>query len=355
MVPLGTARGGHRDRGGGARVRRERTADSPAGTDRPRAAGVGWRGREMVDAYRTPDERFADLPGYDFEPHYVEQDGLRMHYVDEGRETRCCSCTASRRGRTSTANDPEDRRVPRCIEPDSGGFGRTDKPTERAGARTTRHTRRSALRRELDLRDMTVVMQDWAAQWHPARASTTRPRRAARRAEHGDRRRPPTGGVAALPGVDAPHRDRDRSGPAWSASRWSSRSADDVIAAYDAPFPVPESRVGVAHVPGARRDEPDHPSAADDARHASELRALDRPALVLFGDSDPIFSRRAAEVIAELLPNAELDPPSKAPGHFLQEDRGERSAARIAAWLAGWLDEARGASHASPHPPATAA
>ena len=38
----------------------------------------------MTDAYRTPDERFADLPGYDFEPHYVEQDGLRMHYVDEG-------------------------------------------------------------------------------------------------------------------------------------------------------------------------------------------------------------------------------------------------------------------------------
>ena len=38
----------------------------------------------MTGAYRTPDERFADLPGYDFAPHYVEQDGLRMHYVDEG-------------------------------------------------------------------------------------------------------------------------------------------------------------------------------------------------------------------------------------------------------------------------------
>ena len=54
------------------------------------------------------------------------------------------------------------------------------------------------------------------------------------------------------------------------------------------------------------------------------LRSFDRPALVLFSDSDPIFSRRAAEVMAELLPNAELDPPLEGAGHFLQEDRGAR-------------------------------
>jgi pimeloyl-ACP methyl ester carboxylesterase len=54
---------------------------------------------------------------------------------------------------------------------------------------------------------------------------------------------------------------------------------------------------------------------------------------VLFSDSDPIFSRRAAEVMAELLPNAELDPPLEGAGHFLQEDRGEQVGARIAAWL----------------------
>lgn len=37
-----------------------------------------------MDVYRTPDQRFDGLPGYPFEPHYLEQDGLRMHYVDEG-------------------------------------------------------------------------------------------------------------------------------------------------------------------------------------------------------------------------------------------------------------------------------
>jgi haloalkane dehalogenase len=68
-------------------------------------------------------------------------------------------------------------------------------------------------------------------------------------------------------------------------------------------------------------------------RVRERLRELDRPALVLFGDSDPIFSRRAAELMAELLPGAELDPPLQGAGHFLQEDRGEAVAERIAAWL----------------------
>ena len=54
---------------------------------------------------------------------------------------------------------------------------------------------------------------------------------------------------------------------------------------------------------------------------------------MLFSDSDPIFTRRAAEVMAELLPNAELDPPLEGAGHFLQEDRGDAVGERIAAWL----------------------
>jgi Predicted hydrolases or acyltransferases (alpha/beta hydrolase superfamily) len=64
------------------------------------------------------------------------------------------------------------------------------------------------------------------------------------------------------------------------------------------------------------------------------LRSFDRPSLVLFSDSDPIFSRRAAEVMAELLPRAELDPPLADAGHFLQEDQGEAVGRRIAEWLA---------------------
>ena len=42
------------------------------------------RVESAVDAYRTPDELFEKLPGYGFAPNYIEQDGLRMHYLDEG-------------------------------------------------------------------------------------------------------------------------------------------------------------------------------------------------------------------------------------------------------------------------------
>ena len=77
----------------------------------------------------------------------------------------------------------------------------------------------------------------------------------------------------------------------------------------------------------------DHPNAAVILDVREQLRSFDRPALVLFSGSDPIFSRRAAEVMAELLPNAELDPPVEGAGHFLQEDRGEAIGRRIAGWL----------------------
>ncbi len=108
---------------------------------------------------------------------------------------------------------------------------------------------------------------------------------------------------------------------------------DEVIAAYDAPFPVPESRVGIVQFPELVATSSDHPSAAAMLAVRDRLRSFEQPALVLFSDSDPIFSRRAAEAMAELLPNAELDPPVEGAGHFLQEDQGEAVGRRIAGWL----------------------
>ena len=88
--------------------------------------------RGVTDAYRTPDERFAALPGYDFEPHYVEQDGLRMHYVDEGEGAPVLLLhgepTWSYLYRKVI---PEVAPVARCVAPDYLGFGRSDKPVER--------------------------------------------------------------------------------------------------------------------------------------------------------------------------------------------------------------------------------
>ena len=87
--------------------------------------------RISIDVYRTPDERFERLPGYDFEPHYVEQDGLRMHYVDEGDGDPVLLLhgepTWAFLYRKVIA---ELAPTARCIAPDYFGFGRSDKPTE---------------------------------------------------------------------------------------------------------------------------------------------------------------------------------------------------------------------------------
>jgi haloalkane dehalogenase len=106
-----------------------------------------------------------------------------------------------------------------------------------------------------------------------------------------------------------------------------------VLEAYDAPFPVPESRIGVVMFPELVPTSSDHPSAAAMLATRERLRTWEKPALVLFSDSDPIFSRRAAELMAELLPQAQLDPPLEGAGHFLQEDKGEEIGSRIATWI----------------------
>jgi haloalkane dehalogenase len=109
---------------------------------------------------------------------------------------------------------------------------------------------------------------------------------------------------------------------------------DEAEAAYDAPFPVPESKVGVVAFPELVPTSPDHPSAAAMLAVRDALREWERPALVLFSDSDPIFSPAHAERMAALIPGAGPAEIVAGAGHFLQEDRGGEIAERIAGWLA---------------------
>jgi haloalkane dehalogenase len=221
----------------------------------------------------------------------------------------------------------------RCIAPDYFGFGRSDKPTERDWYSYDRHYASvERLVRELDLRDLTVVVQDWGGPIGFRLCVTARDR------------------VARLVvlntgiGAQAPNDEwlrfqafMRRVGTDIVAGQLVRLSlvqptTDEVIAGYDAPFPVPESRVGIAMFPELVATSSDHPSAAAMLDVRERLRSFDRPALVLFSDSDPIFGRGGAEAMAALLPNAQLDPPLEGAGHFVQEDQGERVAARIAAW-----------------------
>jgi haloalkane dehalogenase len=110
--------------------------------------------------------------------------------------------------------------------------------------------------------------------------------------------------------------------------------ADEVEEAYSAPWPAPESKAGVLAFPELVPTEPEHPNTEPLLRVREALARWEKPALVLFGDSDPIFVPRVAERLAELIPGAgpaELVPGA---GHFLQEDRGEEVGRRIARFVA---------------------
>jgi haloalkane dehalogenase len=289
----------------------------------------------LTAAYRTPDERFRGLPGYGFEPRYLEQGALRMHYLDEGEGDPLLLLhgepTWSFLYRKMI---PTLARGARCIAPDYFGFGRSDKPTDPAWYSYDRHVASIArLVGALDLQRVTLVLQDWGG---PIgfRLAVEHPGRVARLVVLN------TGIGARAPGeawlrFQAFMRRVGTEIVAGQLVRLSlvQPTSDEVIAGYDAPFPVPESRVGVVRFPELVATSADHPTGPAMLQTRDRLRELDRPALVLFSDGDPIFSRRSAELMAELLPDAELDPPLEGAGHFLQEDRGEAVAERIATWL----------------------
>jgi haloalkane dehalogenase len=289
-----------------------------------------------MNVYRTPDERFAGLPGFPFEAQYVEHDGMRMHYVDEGDGDPVLLLhgepTWSYLYRKVI---PQLTRVARCIAPDYFGFGRSDKPLDRGWYTYDAHCASIVqLLEQLDLRGVTIAMQDWGG---PIGFRIA--------VEHRDR-------VAGLVVMDTGIYSGRPPSATWLRFRELVRRTggeflpgqlvratcttelpDEVIAAYDAPFPTPESKTGVLMFPELVPDSPDHPSAQAMLNVREALGHWDGPALVFFGDSDPIFSPRVAERLAELIPGAELLPPVAGAGHFLQEDAGEEVGQRIAAWL----------------------
>ncbi|MFL5962797.1 MAG: haloalkane dehalogenase [Gaiellaceae bacterium] len=288
-----------------------------------------------MGVYRTPESRFDRLPDFDFQPNYVDQDGLRMHYLDEGEGDPVLLLhgepTWSFLYRKMM---PPLAAVARCVAPDYFGFGRSDKPTERSWYSYDRHVASiTRLVEKLDLRSITLVVQDWGG---PVgfRFAVENPERVAKIVVMNT-------GIGARAPSDEWLRFQSfmrRVGTEIEAGQLVRLSliqptSDEIIAGYDAPFPVPEARIGIVQFPELVATSSDHPSGPAMLAVRDRLRELDRPALVLFSDSDPIFSRRAAEVMAELLPSAELDPPVEGAGHFLQEDRGELLGARIAGWL----------------------
>ncbi len=185
-----------------------------------------------------------------------------MHYLDEGDGR--AGAAAARRADVVVPLPQDDpaarRRGARCIAPDYFGFGRSDKPTERDWYSYDRHVESIArLAQELDLRDITVVVQDWGG---PIgfRFAVENPERVARLVVMN------TGIGARAPNDEwlrfqAFMRRVGTEIVAGQLVRLSlvQPTTDEVIAAYDAPFPVPESRIGIVQFPELVATSADHP------------------------------------------------------------------------------------------------
>jgi haloalkane dehalogenase len=291
-----------------------------------------------MDVFRTPDERFATLPGYDFEPHYTELDGLRLHYVDEGEgEPVVCfhgEPTWSYLYRKMLPPLVASGR--RVICPDYAGFGRSDKPTDQDWYTYDRHVDLvTRLLAELDVQGVTAVVQDWGGpiglRWAVENAE-----RVARLVILNTGLF--TGRVSKgfMAWRDFAERNPDLPVGMVVGGATASDVPGDVVAAYEAPFPTPESKAGAAQFPLIV-------PTSDEMAGATEMRAVsdalsrwDKPALVAFSDSDPVFPfPRSGEVFAELIPTAGEQVRIEGAAHFLQEDRGQEIADEMIRFMSG--------------------
>lgn len=292
---------------------------------------------------RTPDERFASLPDYPFAPNYAEiADGLRVHYLDEG--PRDAAPVLLLHGEPSWSFLYR-KMIPvlvaaghRCVAPDLVGFGKSDKPADRADYTFQRHVdwMRELLFDHLDLRGITYFGQDWGA-LIGLRLVAAAPDRYARVVI----------GNGGLPTGDHPPNEAflrwqtfSQTAPEFPiggiiAGGCASRPTDEVIAAYDAPFPDETYKEGARQFPVLVPTSPDDPAHDDNVKAWEALRAFDKPFLCTFSDSDPITKGAERQFIGQVA-GTEGQPHTtiEGGGHFLQEDKGEELARVIVEFIA---------------------
>ncbi len=291
-----------------------------------------------MNLLRTPESRFADLPGFDLEPRYAEiGDDVRMAWVEDGPADGPVALLLHGEPSWSFLYRTM---IPglaaaglRVVCPDLVGFGRSDKPTEVSDHSYAAHvewTRRLVFD-VLDLREVTLVAQDWGgliglrlAAEHPERfarlvlANTGLPT--------GDQDMPEVWHEFRRAMTSAPTLDIGR----FVAAGCRRPMTDAVRAAYDAPFPDEAFKAGPRAMPGLVPYRPDDPSSAANRAAWAVLTASPTPVLVAFSDGDPITGGMAP-ILERALPGAagRTHPTIAGAGHFLQEDAGPELAATI--------------------------
>jgi haloalkane dehalogenase len=300
----------------------------------------------FVKALRTPEERFASLPDYPFSPHYLEiPDGeggrLRMHFVEEG--------PASAAPVLCLHGEPSwsflYRKViavlvaagHRVVAPDLVGFGRSDKPAMRSDYSYERHVAwLRAFLHARDLRGVTLVCQDWGGLLGLRLVG-----------EEPDRFEHVVAANTFLPAGEAPTtaflrwREFSQGAAELPIGRvieagTTTELSDEVVAAYEAPFPDESYKAGAREFPVLVPISPDDPAVPANRRAWEGLERFEKPFLTAFSDADPVTRGLDAE-FQRRVPGASGQPHTTiaGAGHFLQEDRGEDLARVVVDWLAG--------------------
>jgi haloalkane dehalogenase len=288
-----------------------------------------------VDVFRTPDERFEGLPGYGFEPRYADVDGLRLHYLDEGKGAPvvCFHGEPTWSYLYRKMLPPLVAAGSRVICPDYPGFGRSDKPTDRDWYTYDRHVDfMSRLLVRLDVREATVVVQDWGGPIG-LRWAAENPDRVARLVILNTGLFAGQVNEAFMAWRNFAERNPDLPVGFVIEGATASDVPAEVVAAYEAPWPNAESKAGVAQFPLLVPTSGDAPGVAEMDATRERLAAWDKPALVCFSDSDPIFTPKAGQRFVDLIPGAEELRVIEGAAHFLQEDKGEQIAAEVNSFL----------------------
>jgi haloalkane dehalogenase len=294
-----------------------------------------------MDVLRTPEERFEKLPGYPFEPNFVEVDGIDIHFIDEGPPG--ADPVLLLHGEPSWSFLYRHMIPPiaagglRAVAPHLVGFGRSDKPTRIEDHTYARHVAwMTEFLDELDLQRITLVCQDWGG-LIGLRLVADQPARFARvvAANTGLPTGDGTPGEAFLA-----WREFVRTTPELPVGRilsggTTSNLPAEVVAAYEAPFPDESYQAGARALPLLVPISPDDPAAEANRRAWEVLRRFDRPFLTAFSDSDAI-TRGGEAVFRSEVPGArnQAHTAVEGAGHFLQEDRGPELARIVLDFIA---------------------
>lgn len=289
---------------------------------------------------RTPDERFQALKNYDFAPHYVELDGIRIHYVDEG--PRDGQTVLLLHGEPSWSYlyrfmiPPLVEAGFRVVAPDLIGFGKSDKPTEQSDYTYQKHVDwMTAWLEAIDLRGITLFCQDWGGLIGLRLV-----------AERGDRFQRVVAANTFLPVGKGKAPDAfiqwqqfAKQSPKFDVGRvvngGSARKlAEEEIAAYDAPFPDDTYKAGARIFPALVPTTEDDPAVPANIEAWKKLRQWEKPFLTAFSDLDPI-TKGGEKYLQANIPGAKGQPHTiiRGGGHFLQEDKGPELAALIISFI----------------------